>query len=460
MRSLLLVGCVSLFACSEPTKPAPPPAPSGWTPGTVMLSEGELRGQRDVRGIIHAHSVYSHDACDGEPRDETTGAINESCFDEFRADMCKTGHEFIMLSDHGDSFARTEFPEVLLYRDDRGDQLVERGGGPVANRAACGDGRTVMLMAGSETETMPVGLEGHVVEGEEARVAIYDARTAEAVSQFKAKGAVALVAHTEGWTVDELVDLGVDGFEMYNLHANTILGAGGVFSLLSKESEPELLPHADLVFLPIVSEDPRYLETWGEVLSRGVKRVSVMGTDCHRNTFAQKLPDGERIDSYRRMMSWFSNHLLVKPEADGSWDDSHLKEALRAGRLYGVFEVMGYAEGFDYFARSDGQIHEMGQELSLAAGVELEVTAPRVRDLDPDALQPELSVRLLRAIAGGWEVVAERAGDLAVELATTGAYRAEVRMRPRHLAPYLSSYAALAEEEFVWIYANAIYVAP
>ena len=31
-----------------------------------------------------------------------------------------------------------------------------------------------------------------------------------------------LVAHTEDWTVDQLVNLPLDGFEMYNIHANLL----------------------------------------------------------------------------------------------------------------------------------------------------------------------------------------------------------------------------------------------
>ena len=34
-------------------------------------------------------------------------------------------------------------------------------------------------------------------------------------------------------------------------------------------------------------------------------------------------------------------YLVETQRADGGWDDRHLKEALRAGRLFGVFEVLG-----------------------------------------------------------------------------------------------------------------------
>jgi hypothetical protein len=228
---------------------------------------------------------------------------------------------------------------------------------------------------------MPVGLERHVAGDEAQRSAVYDATTPEAIQTLKDHGAVVLVAHTEGWSVDELVGLPLEGFEMYNLHANLELNIAGAVSLLVNLSNPELLPHPDLVLLPILSEDPAYLERWGSVLARGARRVTTLATDCHQNTFDQPLTDGERVDSYRRMMSWFSNHLLVEPSG-GSFDDQALKQALRAGRVYGAFEIFGYPSGFDFVAVQGGQTHEIGSEVSLAQGPELRVSRPRLRGIE------------------------------------------------------------------------------
>ena len=183
-----------------------------------------------------------------------------------------------------------------------------------------------------------------------------------------------------------------------------------------------------------------------------------MATDCHQNTFDDLLPDGERIDSYRRMMGWFSNHLLVTPNADGGFDDLALKQALRAGRLYGAFEVMGFPVGFDFHAESSGTLIEMGSEAALGSGVTLTAKRPHLRNLDPKAPKPEIVVRLLRAKTAGWDTITEVDGDLEQAIQEPGAYRVEVRMKPRHLTQYLSSYVDLAEKSFVWIYSNAIYV--
>ncbi len=470
-----IVGTVALAwlcaGCGDSSgDPSGTPGPSGWQPGTVLPSgDVTLRGLRDVRGVIHAHSVYSHDACDGAPRSEVDDSIDEACFDDFRRDVCRVAHDFVMLTDHGESFSRSEFPDTLLYRADRGDALIERDGTPVANRAACdpadlpaamaGDAaaHATLVMAGNESAMLPVGLEGHVAATEAERDAIYGTASADNVALLKAAGAVVLAQHTEDWTSEQLSTLGFDGFEMYNLHANTITGAGGVFELLgelAQTEDPSELPHPDLVFLNIVNEDPRYLDRWAEVLAAGGRAVTTMGTDCHRNTFATELSDGERIDSYRRMMLWFSNHLLI----DGALDDVALKEALRQGRLYGAFEVLGYPEGFDYHAQAGGDVVEMGGEAALSGGVVLEAAMPAVRELDPDGPQPIIHLRLLRAGAGGWVEVDDVSGDLRHEVSEAGAYRVEVRMQPAHLERSLGVIADLAGQDFVWIYSNPIYV--
>lgn len=436
---------------------------AGWQPGVVKPSTPSAgpRGLLDVRGLIHAHSVYSHDACDNAPRDPITDAIDESCLDDFRRDLCHVGHDFVMLTDHNESFGRSEFPAVLLYRPASGDALLERGGKPVANRLACPGGGAPLILGGTESATIAAGLEGHVPGSIDERQAVYGSTSSDAIGKIKAAGAVSLLMHTEDWTLEELLGMPVDGFEMYNLHADLKSNYGPALELLVKvNTRKDELPHPDLVLLPLFVEDPVYLSKWGTVLASGARRVTTMGTDCHRNSFPALLPDGERIDSYRRMMQWFSNHVLVRPDANGAWDDRSLKDALRSARLYGAFEVFGYPRGFDYHATEGDTVREMGDEASLSKGAKLHVASPTIDDLDPGAERPLLTTRILRAKDGGWDVVAEGTGPIVFTPSTPGAYRAEVRITPRHLRAHLSTYAAEADRDFPFVYANAIHVVP
>jgi hypothetical protein len=450
--------CVAAPTPTPTVSPTPTTVPGlYWEPGISYPSVPEPgpRGLIDRRGLIHAHSVYSHDACDGTP--VVNGVRDPVCFEDFRRGLCQSRHDFVMLTDHNTSFSEYEYPDVLLYREDHGDALVMRNTKPVASWAGCPDGSHALILAGTESGTMPVGLEEQVADAAE-RSDIYNAVTADAINAFKAKGAVSLVAHTEGWSVEQLEDLPLDGFEMYNVHANLLLNVGKAAQLLLRINDPGLM-RPDLILLGIISEDPRYLTRWGSVLASGIKRVTTMATDCHRNTFTQLMQDGERVDSFRRMMMWFSNHLLVRPQAGGSWDDRDLKDALRAGRLYGAFEVMGYPLGFDYHARVGTQTFEMGEEVQLADGPVLLVSPPTVRNLDPSRQPPALTLRILRAVPNGFEVVASGPDALAFTPTEPGAYRAEVRMVPLHLRPDLRNDAAtVLAKDYVWIYGNAIYV--
>jgi hypothetical protein len=193
-----------------------------------------------------------------------------------------------------------------------------------------------------------------------------------------------------------------------------------------------------------------------------------MGTDCHRNTFTQLLADGQRIDSYERLMKWFSNHLLVdqNPNEAQGFGPQELHDALHAGRLFGVFELLGLPTGFDYRGEQNGDIFEIGGELSLAEGaVTLYVDAPTVIARDPATMTPIVQLRLLKADVAGWQEVDFVAGlegtvpSLEVEISEPGAYRAEVRILPKHLQQWLGDdYQDLQDQSFVWIYANPIYV--
>ena len=120
----------------------------------------------------------------------------------------------------------------------------------------------------------------------------------------------------------------------------------------------------------------------------------------------------------------------------------------------GAFELLGYPLGFDFHATDNGTVHEMGS--TAPSQSELVVVRPTVRELDE---QPPMTLRILRATADGWQLVAESSdASLRITPQQAGAYRAEVRMQPRHLLPVLSAYASLAEREFVWIYSNAIWM--
>jgi hypothetical protein len=497
-RLALLAAAAAPLACHPAAKGPVPVVDPPWTPGVAYASPSGpvYRGLLDLRGLIHAHSVHSHDACDGAPTAGTLGTtaltLNRTCYDQFRDDLCTAKIDYVFLTDHGAMFDDTEYdpaaasplrPETqegdnaMLWSKSRGDQLVSRSGLPVANRIACPAGGASLIIPGNEgNNLMAVGLERHVSADPSGRAATYGIDTtpadfpgsapavAAAIATEKASGAVVLIAHPENLSKEELAAFPIDGFEMYNLHANVLFtdhGAQAVLSLIVNNApggNRALIPtNPNTAFLSIFNEDPRYLSRWAFALSQGQKRVTTMGSDCHQNAIPDLLSDGFRGDRYWRVMEWFTNHLLVTPGVDGGWDDQQLKAALSAGRLYGAFEALGYPLGFDFHAASGATVAEMGGDVAL--GATLSVNLPAIRDLDPAAPAPAFTVRLLRANGEAWDEVAAGPGDLAFVATVPGAYRAEVRMVPNHLTDALGpvAHTALAHD-YVWIYANPIYV--
>ena len=136
-----------------------------------------------------------------------------------------------------------------------------------------------------------------------------------------------------------------------------------------------------------------------------------------------------------------------------------LKEALKGGRNYGVFEFLGYAEGFEFVAQEPTALKEIGDTAVLANGVTLKATMPKVKNLDPAVEAPVLKLQLLKAREGGWDQVAViTEGTLEFPVTQPGAYRVEVRMIPRHLKNFAGTRRAFFTAERPWVMTSALYV--
>ncbi|HUT99924.1 MAG TPA: hypothetical protein VM425_00640 [Myxococcota bacterium] len=447
----LLAACFFSFGGCDQSSDHPTDGGPSYDPWTVVPSS-ELPAPRSWslrRGIIHSHSPYSHDACDDEPF--TNGVRNEQCFEECRAGMCGTYQDFVFLTDHDNLFADYEYPEVLLYK--QGDSLIERDGGPVANRVDCGNGHQVIVAAGTETAMMPIGIEHHLGDTSQERKQAYGEVSLQAVRALQQAGALVFLQHTEGWEIETILDLPIDGIECYNLHQNLMDNWSAALELLlGMDSAPENLPVMELGIIGIFQESEADMLRWSKALMHK-PLPAVLATDAHRNVFDGASPDGERLDSFRRMMHWFSNYVLVPA---GELDDRVLKKAISDGRLYGCFDFLGYARGFDFYAQGD-DIYEMGEQIPAGKTIDLHLVLPEVYKLDPDGPAPIIRGRILKAEDGDWQEVAAGTDDL-VYRAGPGAYRAEVRIVPEHLRPWLGPHADDYIKEFPWIYSNPIYV--
>ncbi len=436
---------------------SPPAEPIEWDRGHPDISGCAVRGRRDYRAIIHLHSHHSHDACDGDP--QPGGVPDEDCLQDLRDALCVTRIDVAFTTDHPVHATAATLEELLLIRG-ADEPILGEGGTPIASWLVCDSGHRVLMLPGVESgEMMPLGLEAHVE-------AAYGTSSPAAFQQIKDVGALAWVAHTESRELAELATLGLDGLEMYQLHANLdpeireeFLGLEpdgflvGTAPFLFGKTPTPVPDLATLGFL--VPNEPSIVAL--ETLGQSQRLTISAGTDAHQNVAPTLASDGERIDSYRRMIRWFNNRLRV----DGELSPASAKAALRAGDNHIVFESFGTPIGFDFHARAGEAVTEMGAEVTLTDGLVLVAALPR---LDPRSPQggppPGVEGRLYRATGDGREQLESwTEGPLELAVPGPGVYRVEVWMTPRQLAPYLGDVAENYTEVAVpWIYSAAIFV--
>ncbi len=473
VRLLPVLFTASLVGC---TAPGPPGGNEGdateeFTPGPwetgppQMAVEAVPSRFRALRTIAHLHSHWSHDACDGDP--QPGGVPDEACYQSLRAGLCADRIDLAFLSDHPTHADEAEYATLLLYRT--GDDAVQNAAGDtVATRIHCEGGHEVMMFPGVESrDMMPLALDRHI-EGEYSG---YELADQERVS---AAGGLRWVAHTEERSIEDMRALRLEGIELYQLHANLDPGARedflgldpfGYLADIGPFFFPETNgivdpPHPDLAplgFLALNEPSILALETLGLEQVLGVTG----GTDAHQNVFPMDASDWERIDSYRRMMRWFSNWLLVPADAEVTPDLA--EDAMRAAKSYVVFEVFGTPLGFAVEARDgDTPVGILGDEVTATEGLALHVTPPSLDLRSPRGLDlPEVTTRVYFADAGGRVLLTEQEGEdpLTVALPGPGVARVEVWLRPRHLRPYLGEVV----DEFVdvpvlWIQTGGVFV--
>lgn len=475
MTSTLLL---HLLACTGPGNPeldtsstaADPSRP--WRRELPPLSTEATapRGYTWQRAIVHLHSSWSHDACDGEPLDEA-GQPRRDCLEDLRRGLCEAGIEHAFLSDHPAHFATAEWGEEALLADSSSTLLPSPTDARVLSYA-CSTAHTMRWYPGVEDELMPVALDRHVDGDAAQRDQTYNQYDGEALEAFTAAGAVRLLAHTESRDLAELQALvaqGLQGVEFYNLHASfdpgirsehlgldpvSWLSDLGLFMEEGSTAEP------DLFVLSVLQRQEVSEQAW-DALNASAPGSTVVfataGTDAHQNVLPTLMSDGERVDSYRRMLRWFSQHLWVDGDAESQGVDA-AEQALAAGRFHVVFEILGTPVGFDLHLRaSDGAVYEMGSAVPASAlPATLVVGCP---SLAPDSPRGERDPEVLVSVLRDGIEVAQGCGEHTVSV--SGTWRVEVDMIPWHIAPFLGDDAETAERwmrAYPWITSNPIRV--
>lgn len=423
---------------------------------------GSPLGFRIARSIIHLHTPYSYDACDA--KGYVNGVLNESCLNDLRTALCKNRIDFALATDHPDYMSTLSFSQLQLTRS--GDTALSSEGG---NQIQCSDpaDHQTLFYVGYEGPLMAVLMKQH--EPTE-QAASYQNYTAAAVSNLKNAGtsdALVFFPHTESKSISDLNAFGATGIEVYNLHANldpkirpVYLGFdtfGNLMDLLLYWIDPYAEQEPDLALMSVLEVSSVYTTLWNQMLQTSLKPTVIAGSDAHQNVLSYLTRDGERVDSYRRLLRWFSNHVLVN-----SLSRTEIQTALSAGRSWIAFEGIGIPVGMNYWIEIGGTSSPVGSTVSYSSGqTHLKVSAPTLHSASPsDGKTPKVIIRLRKSTTGGNDTVVASSenADLDYVVSAAGVYRVEVAIVPYHLWTYFGYQRLKLMKEYPWIITNPIYI--
>lgn len=350
-------------------------------------------------GNLHVHTLYS----DGEASHQQVAEA-----------ALLVGLDFVVFTDHN---VRVDGIEGYYGDDIRG---------------------YVLLLAGEEVHDRTRNPQcNHVlVFGVEQEVAPLAHSLPSLLQQVDRLGGLTFIAHPDDqavawlgepaipWT-DRYVD-GFTGLEIWNYMSRF------------KDYLPDRRRALRHVFQPedmITGPSPATLALWDELLERGYQLVGIGAADAH-GTRVKIGPLEHEVFPYDFLFSAVNTHVLTKAPLSGelAYDKAQLYQALKAGRAFIGYELLGETRGFRFSAQGQNMVATMGETIRLGHGVTLQAMAPARAHI--------------RLICCG-EVVAEEklAENLTHVVRTPGPYRVEVWRKYRGA-------------ERAWILSNPIYVEP
>jgi PHP domain len=239
---------------------------------------------RELRGIIHCHSRYSHDS--------------KGTYEEILAAAKAAKIDFICMTDHPP-------------KDDKGRSLREGWTG-------LHDG--VLFIQGAEysDQILALGIR-EPISGKDRR---------ETIKAIHEQGGVAIACHPE--VIDDWDAFAeADGMEIYNVHATLQRKAKDKLFMLQIPKVMKENPEGSFQLLQEL--DPAILKKWDEI---NLKRpfAGIAGNDAHQNVSFF----GYQLDPYPRAFRFVTTHVLAEELTEKA-----VLAGIRQGRCRVVFEISG-----------------------------------------------------------------------------------------------------------------------
>jgi hypothetical protein len=309
---LAAVLALALPACS--LLPTFGGAAEGFVP--IHSRPRDERGFLDLKGVIHCHSLLSHDSRG------TLGEIEDACK--------RVGVDFLVMTDH-----QTDVSVTRGFRGFRGGTL---------------------FMVGAELRQGGGSLLAFPLTASLARRALPDV-----IADAHRQGALVFAGHCEEFV--EFAEPGLTGLEVLNLHAD-----------VKEESRFTVLLRAlaytpGAFFASVVDRPAGNLAQADLMLARGPCTL-IAGNDAHSNVHVLG-PLGGTVGTYEQIFRTVSTHVLAEGLDQGS-----IVEALRRGRGYVAVEVEREATGFSFTALAGGRRVTMGESVAWTPDLVLDVRTP------------------------------------------------------------------------------------
>lgn len=187
--------------------------------------------------------------------------------------------------------------------------------------------------------------------------------TSAIVGAIHDQGGLAIVASPAGFTSPNSYAL-ADGMEIFNQRAAWLRQSASMLYLRA------LFFGTDHFLLSLGPLRPAELAIYDRMASgSSVTLVAGMGAPDNMSVM------GSKVGSYDQLFLYYTTHLLASQRTT-----QPLMDALRNGRAYVSFDVLGYVGQFAFYAQ-DGQVKTMmGSQVTLAPGLILKTELPDKAD--------------------------------------------------------------------------------
>jgi hypothetical protein len=324
-------------------------------------------GYRDFPGVVHVHSLLSHDS--------------KGTMDEIVEGAKQAGLAFVVMTDH-------HSPKV--YRkgfEGRFDGILVIRGSEIIKGCYGRTGETCNSL---------------LVLGVKEYIDHKPLTMAQIIDRVKQQGGLAFAAHPKGFK--DWDSPGLDGMEIYDILDDAV-DHRWRFPKYFLDIWYSFRSYPEQVFLSIVDRPDENLKKWDE-FSRQKRWVGLAGNDAHQNIRVL----GRQIDPYGLSFRLVRTHILA-----AELSEPEVLRALAAGHAYVAFDLLSDATGFGFWAEDGAFQGIQGDEVGIAPGLRLMIESP--------------VEGLIELIRNGTVIRTAATPSLTVPVEEAGSYRVQISLK-------------------------------